>query len=294
MEYIDYRLLLKAPFVRYVPNTGTNASIKAMKSIFAENGIPCKIVSDNGPHFSAYAFQAFAKYWGFELILSSPEYPRGHALVERQIQTIKKCMRKCDAGGYEFDMAMLALRATPLDSHLPSPAELLCGRKLRTRVPTIIPKPDNSSAIKQRLDEKQKTASEYYDRTAVSKPELNEGENVRLYNKDSKAWEPATVLQKAQTPRSYIVQREAGGIPLRRNRQHLKPTVEVWNSRVPVRVPGKGSPLAVQPTCRDDRSRPPLDVQVQNQHRNENGGAYSHPASRPIRCRKQTAFYQAN
>ena len=74
--------------MRYVPNTGTNASIKAMKSIFAENGIPCKIVSDNGSHFSVYAFQAFAKYWGFELILSSPEYPCDHVLVECQIQTM--------------------------------------------------------------------------------------------------------------------------------------------------------------------------------------------------------------
>ena len=280
----------KAPFVRYVSNTGTNASIKAMKSIFAENGIPCKIVSDNGPHFSAYAFQAFAKDWGFELILSSPEYPRGHALVERQIQTIKKCMRKCDAGGYDFDLAMLALRATPLDSHLPSPAELLSGRKLRTRVPTIIPRPHNSSVIKQRLIEKQKIAARYYDRTAVSKPELKEGENVRLYNKDSKSWEPATVLQKAQTPRSYIVQRETGGMPLRRNRQHLKPTREVWDSQ----IPAESSLPADQPTCQDASSKPPCDVQVQSQHCDGNVGTDSQLPSRPIRCRKQTAFYQAN
>ncbi len=43
----------KAPFVRFVPNTGASATIKAMKSIFAENGVPMKVVSDNGPHFAA-------------------------------------------------------------------------------------------------------------------------------------------------------------------------------------------------------------------------------------------------
>ena len=273
----------KAPFVRYVSSTGAHASIKAMKSIFAENGIPCKIVSDNGPHFSAYAFDAFAKHWGFELILSSPEYPRGHAFVERQVQTIKKCMRKCDAGGYDFDLAMLALRATPLDSHLPSPAELLNGRKLRTRVPTVIHKPKDSSFIKKRLVEKQKIAAEIYDRTAVSKTDLNEGQNVRVYNKDRKAWEPATVLQKAQTPRSYVIQREMGGIPLRRNRQHLKPTVEVWNSRD-----------SANRSPQDESSKPSSEVHAGNQVVNVDTDADIQLSSRPIRCRKQTTFYQAS
>ena len=148
------------------------------------------------------------------VILSSPEYPRGHAFDERQVQTIKKCMKKCDAGGYDFDLAVLALRATPLDSHLPSPAELLNGHKLRTTVPTVIPDPSNSHIVKQRLVQKQKMAAESYDRTAVEKPELRAGQNVRLYSKDSNTWEPATVVQKAETPQSYIVQREGGGIPL--------------------------------------------------------------------------------
>jgi hypothetical protein len=273
----------KAPFVRYVSSTGAHASIKAMKSIFAENGIPCKIVSDNGPHFSAYAFDAFAKHWGFELILSSPEYPRGHAFVERQVQTIKKCMRKCDAGGYDFDLAMLALRATPLDSHLPSPAELLNGRKLRTRVPTVIHKPKDSSFIKKRLVEKQKIAAEIYDRTAVTKTDLNEGQNVRVYNKDRKAWEPATVLQKAQTPRSYVIQREMGGIPLRRNRQHLKPTVEVWNSRD-----------SANRSPQDESGKPSSEVHAGNQVVNVDTDADIQLSSRPIRCRKQTTFYQAS
>ena len=105
----------KAPFVRYVPNTGAQATIRAMKGIFAENGIPAKIASDNGPHFAAHEYSAFAKKWGFNIILSSPEYPQGHALIVRHIQTIKKCMYKCDASGYDFDLAMLVLRSTPLE-----------------------------------------------------------------------------------------------------------------------------------------------------------------------------------
>ena len=89
-----------------------------MKSIFSENGIPLKIISDNGTHFTAGEFKRFAEAWGFEMVLSSPEYPQGHALIERHIQTVKKCMHKCDVSGYDFDLALLVLRSTPLGPDL--------------------------------------------------------------------------------------------------------------------------------------------------------------------------------
>ena len=38
----------KAPFVLQIANTGAFSSIKAMESIFAENGIPAKVITDNG------------------------------------------------------------------------------------------------------------------------------------------------------------------------------------------------------------------------------------------------------
>ena len=119
----------KAPFVRPLSNTGAYETVKAMKSIFAENGIPAKVVSDNGTHFTAALFKKFAREWGFELVLSSPEYPQGHGLIERHIQTIKKCMHKCDVSGYDFDLALLVVHSTPLGPDMPSPAELLHGRR---------------------------------------------------------------------------------------------------------------------------------------------------------------------
>ena len=137
----------KAPFVRFVPNTGASATIKAMKSIFAENGVPMKVVSDNGPHFAASEYQNFAKRWGFGFILSSQEYPQGHALIERHIQTVKKCMHKCDVSGYDFDLAMLVLRSTRLSSELPSPAELLQQGRFRTTLPVHVPDPRLSKLV---------------------------------------------------------------------------------------------------------------------------------------------------
>ena len=211
----------KAPFVRPLPNTGAFASVRALKEIFAENGIPAKMISDNGRHFTAREFKSFASSWGFEMVLSSPEYPQGHALIERHIQTIKKCMSKCELSNYDFDLALLVLRSTPLGSDLPSPAELLQGRRFRTTLPTFVPNPPNSKDVQEKLRKRQSAAAERYNRSASAKPELVEGQPVRLFRKDDKRWEPAVVTGRAATPRSYFVQRVAGGAPLRRNRVHL-------------------------------------------------------------------------
>ena len=127
----------KVPFVRSLPNTGAPATIRAMKNIMGENGVQMKIISDNGVHFTASEFATFAKQYGFEMILSSPRYAKGHALIERHVQTIERCMMKCMANGQDFDLALLALRATPLDATLQSPVEILNGRKYRTTLPSV-------------------------------------------------------------------------------------------------------------------------------------------------------------
>ena len=216
----------KAPFVRPLPNTGAYATVIAMKNIFSENGIPMKVISDNGKHFVAREFKDFASKWGFEMVLSSPEYPQGHALIERHIQTIKKCMEKCDSSGYDVNLALLALRSTPLTAELPSPAELLQSRRFRTTVPTYVPDPSNSEFVKDKLLKRQAAAADHYDQTAKEKVPLVCGQPVRLYNKVTRRWEPAVVTGEAGTPRSYMVKRLAGGVPLRRNRVHLRTTLE--------------------------------------------------------------------
>ena len=74
--------------------------------------------------------------------------------------------------------------------------------------------------------ERQAASAVRYDKTAKPKAELVDGQPVRLYNKDKRRWEPAVVTGQASTPRSYYVQRMSGGVPLRRNRVHLKSTRE--------------------------------------------------------------------
>ncbi|XP_030834726.1 uncharacterized protein K02A2.6-like [Strongylocentrotus purpuratus] len=81
---IDYRS--KFPFVRKVRGGCTSSTIvRIRKNIFSEQGIPLKIVSDNGPQFSCREYKSFTENWNIQCVKSSPHYPQSKGLVERAI-----------------------------------------------------------------------------------------------------------------------------------------------------------------------------------------------------------------
>ena len=102
-----------------------------LQSMFARHGIPEQLISGNGPQFSSTLFSKFAKHYGFTHMLTSPQYPQANGEVERMVQTVKNLLKKTP----DPYKALMAYRATPLESGL-SPAELLMGRKICTRIPT--------------------------------------------------------------------------------------------------------------------------------------------------------------
>ena len=53
-------------------------------------------------------------------------------LVKRRIQTVKHVLRKAKQSGHDLETALLYLR----DCKLPSPVELLMGRKVHSPLPT--------------------------------------------------------------------------------------------------------------------------------------------------------------
>ena len=115
----------KFPFVKKLHNLTTGAVVNEMKMLFAENGIPESLQCDNGTQFTSGEFQQVASQYGFTIVTSSPQYPHGHGFVERQVQTVKRTILKCRETKEDIDLALLALRKTPLSSNIPSPAELL-------------------------------------------------------------------------------------------------------------------------------------------------------------------------
>ena len=216
----------KYTILRQIPKGHSNSStvIRLLKNVFAEQGIPESLISDNGPHFNSQIFRDFSKSWNFTHTTSSPRYPQSNGFIERNIQTVKTTIKKAKQSNTDVQKALMILRATPIDHHLPSPAELLYGRKLRTTLPAKI---ENTTVdrhqIHQRFQMRQEIQKQHFNKNAHPLPPLHTGQTVHIQDKSNKKWIPGTIQDVQPEPRSYKVETETGQI-LRRNRRHLKET----------------------------------------------------------------------
>ena len=131
-------------------------------------------------------------------------------------------------------------------------------------------------------------AANRYDETTSVKSDLVVGQHVRLLNKDRKRWEPAIITGQAETPRSYFVQRLAGGVVLRRNRVHLRPTMETFEN-VPQRMVDdeEDEETMVPPSEETNSAVPTAPTEAPVPASVEPG------PRRSGRLRTQTQFYQA-
>ena len=213
----------KYPVIRKLPRPCSSAGvIDILQATFSEQGIPEKLISDNGPHFASEQFKSFADEWGFQHTTTSPHRPQGNGFIERQIRTAKAIIKKAKESGTNAHLALLHWRATPVSSDLPSPAQSNLGRKVRTIVTSKAPsvKPENMDA-QEALRNRQACQKKQHDRRALPMdlPELQPEQQVLVQHPVSGTWEPATVKEK-KGQREYIVQ--LNGKLYKRNRQHLR------------------------------------------------------------------------
>ena len=95
-----------------------------MKDMFTRHGIPERLIADNMP-FNSVKYKDFASKWEFEVVTSSPHYPKSNGLVERDIQTIKHLIRKADGSRQDAFLTLLEFLNSPISGMDESPAELL-------------------------------------------------------------------------------------------------------------------------------------------------------------------------
>ena len=113
---------------------GTESVTCKMKAIFARNGIPEEVRSDNGSQYTSRCFQEFSKSWGFQRVTSSPEYPQSNGLAEKSVRIAKSLLTRCKIAGSDPYIAILEYRNTPIDG-FKSPNELSKGRSCRSIIP---------------------------------------------------------------------------------------------------------------------------------------------------------------
>ncbi|XP_046739526.1 uncharacterized protein K02A2.6-like [Diprion similis] len=163
----------------------------------------------------------FAKGWNFEVVTSSPTYPQSNGQAERAVQTAKNILKKCKEEDKDINLALLEYRNCPISGIAASPAQIIFSRRLRGKLPihSNLLKPVIEPNVHEQIKHRQNIYKYYYDKIAKPRQDLGPGENIVL--REGKIWEPARIIQKHSTPRSYVI-KDQKGETLRRNSIHLR------------------------------------------------------------------------
>ena len=141
-------------------------------------------------------------------------------------------MKKAKDERKDFQLGLLDYRNTRIEEIGLSPAQMLMGRRTRTKQPTtpVLLKPlYPTKTIKEGLSCRAEIQQQYYNRNAKVLKPLNTGETVRVRKPGQKTWTPAVVTRVTEALRSYVVDSE--GTSYRRNRRDLIKTTKATNQQ---------------------------------------------------------------
>ena len=262
-------------------STTSQKIIEVLTPIFVRYGYPFSLKSDNAPQFVSEEFEDFLNKHDIEHRKSPPLWPQANGEVERQNRTLLKSLKVAEVDGKrwqdELNEFLLAYRTTPHSSTGATPAYLMFGRELKTKLPELRP---NKSVLDENIrdrDWNHKLTSKLYadkQRNAVCSPAVP-GDQVLLKNTKSSG-----KLTPNFEPQPYTVQTKEGqeltlkssdGVLYRRNSSFVKPykTPEQPKSAVPKESPGEAvvpTPVPTQvessTTDAESRTRPSRAVKL--------------------------------
>ncbi|KAK9751659.1 hypothetical protein QE152_g4828 [Popillia japonica] len=165
----------------------------------------------------------YSSEWNFEIITSSPNYPRSNGLAERAVQTAKQMLKKCFCDNKEY-------RNSPIIGLGATPSQLLMSRITRTKIPIAksLLKPKVESNIEPKLLKNQDIYKMYHDQHVKERDSFKPGQDVVINNGDG--WKSAKILRPADTPRSYNVLNE-NGREVRRNSLHIRKSLNQYSPK---------------------------------------------------------------
>ena len=133
---VDYRS--KWPEVAFMSSITSKNIIQFLERIFAREGFPEEIVSDNAANFVSSEFEEYLSSCGIKHLKSSTYYPRANGEVERFNRTFKQTIQDAVNAQVDWNKAVLSFlqiyRASPNSTTGVSPSVLLHGRRMRTRL----------------------------------------------------------------------------------------------------------------------------------------------------------------
>ena len=212
----------KWPDCHKLEEARTGEIVEKLQRLFVDFGRPEILLSDNGPQFTSYDFQAFLEDQGVRHITSSPMYAQSNGLVERMVQTVKNSLKKALMSRHTLYDVLTTLRSTPIGNGLPSPAVLLQSRNLRDNLHNS---PYQLQHLQVRPNEVIETLRLRQGLDQARRPGLNPPTRFvtgqLVYCRQAhRRWVPGQIIGHAPAPSSYYVRLQSGQV-LRRNYSFL-------------------------------------------------------------------------
>ena len=179
----------------------TTKTVQALRTMFAHWGLPEQIVSDNGPQFTSEEFKQFCGLNGIRHVLVAPYHPRSNGEAERFVKTFKLAFRamKGEDLSKRLDQFLFSYRNTPHTTTGYSPAQLLLGRRLRSKLDLLVPR------VESTVEAAQLGQKKYHDVKAKART-FDAGQSVWAQNyRPGEKWLPGVVMEKVG-PVSYRVE----------------------------------------------------------------------------------------
>ena len=204
------------PVVEIVHSTSANTVIPILDKVFAMFGTPECIKTDNGPPWQSDQIRNFADHLGFRHRKITPFWPEGNAEAERFVRVIGKTLKAAKIESHPWKQALnQMLRNYRSSSHCTTgctPASLMFGREVRTKLPQYeMPKQNQEARSKkaQTRDKKQKA------KMKAAADKQRSSSHLRLISVGDKVLVRQTQTNKLSPPykpQAYIVSKKKGSM----------------------------------------------------------------------------------
>lgn len=212
--------------------TDSLLTIARLRPIFARFGLPLSITADNGGQFISEEFKTYCGNNNIKLISTIPYWPQQNGEVERQNRSIVKRLKisQNTNRNWQEDLQdfLLMYRSTPHSTTLKTPAELLFGRNIRDKLPSIHLPIERNEEVADRDKEKKEKEREYGNAKRCAKEiEIQQGDEVLvkrsiMSNKLSSTYEPDIYKVIERKGSEVITEAAETGKRYRRNVNHVR------------------------------------------------------------------------
>lgn len=193
--------------VKYLIRSDAINLCNRLLSIFKLFGYPKEIVTDNGPPFSSFYFEEFAKKLNIDLRKSPPYHPQSNGLAERGVQTIKNSLKKYLIDEKlsplpvqtKLDKILMCYNNTPCTTTSKSPASFIFSFTPRTIISSL--KKTENVNLKF---ENPKSINKKGQRNNDNIFKIGDKVLYRNHFKDIIKWIPATVFKVIST-NTYLI-----------------------------------------------------------------------------------------